>query len=140
VKSVSGTIPTVITNGEDPVASGLVLSLAHPGGNITGLTSVARDLSSKRLQLVKTMLPSAANVAVVWNGAFANKVMEVKETQSAAITLGLQIIPVEIQRPDDIDQAFADAINKHIDALISLPDPLTNVLATRIIELAKHCA
>jgi putative ABC transport system substrate-binding protein len=137
VSRVNGTIPIVITNGEDPVRSGLVASLARPGGNVTGLTSIASDLSAKRLQLVKEILPGVSNVAVLWNPAFPDKVLEFKETQTAATALGLQIQPLEIQNPSDIDSALEAAIKGHAEALITLPDPLTNVLRTRIIELSR---
>jgi ABC-type uncharacterized transport system substrate-binding protein len=137
VSRVNGTIPIVITNGENPVRSGLVASLARPGGNVTGLTSIASDLSAKRLQLVKEILPGVSHVAVLWNPAFPDKVLEFKETQTAATALGLQIQSLEIQNPSDIDNALEAAIKGHAEALITLPDPLTNVLRTRIIELSR---
>jgi putative ABC transport system substrate-binding protein len=137
VKDASGTIPIVTAVGEDPIASGLVATLARPGSNVTGMTSLTRFFSAKRLQLVKEIEPRVSTVGVVWNSVFPNKVMELKATQAAAETLGIRIIDPGIQNPGGLDGAFEEAIKGEARALISLPDPLTNVLAPRIIQFAR---
>jgi putative tryptophan/tyrosine transport system substrate-binding protein len=134
--NASDTIPIVMTNVEEPVASGLVASLARPGKNVTGLTALVRDLSAKRLELLREVLPKVSRVSVLWNPAFPGKDLELKETQNAAIGLGIQLQSLEIRSSTDIDSAFETATKAHSEALVTLPDPLTNSYGARIIELA----
>ncbi len=135
-RKVTTTIPIVMTNVEDPVKSGLVGSLARPGGNVTGLTSLVRDLSAKRLELLKEVRPGLARVAVLWNAAYPEKANEFEETQAAARVLSIQVQPLAIQQATDIESAFETAIRVRAGALITLPDPLTNTNGRRIIDLA----
>jgi putative tryptophan/tyrosine transport system substrate-binding protein len=136
VMNASDTIPIVMTNVEEPVASGLVASLARPGKNVTGLTALVRDLSAKRLELLREVLPKVSRVSVLWNPAFPGKDLELKETQNAAIALGIQIQSLEIRSSMDIDGAFETATKARSEALVTLPDHLTNSYGTRITELA----
>jgi putative ABC transport system substrate-binding protein len=136
VMNASDTIPIVMTNVEEPVASGLVASLARPGKNVTGLTALVRDLSAKRLELLREVLPKVSRVSVLWNPAFPGKDLELKETQNAAIAFGIQVQSLEIRSSTDIDSAFETATKARSEALVTLPDPLTNSYGARIIELA----
>ena len=135
-RKVTTTIPIVMTNVEDPVGSGLAASLARPGGNVTGLTALVRELSAKRLQLLKEIRPGAARVAVLWNSAYPGKANEFEETQKAARVLGIQLQPLRIQRADEIEGAIESAVKARADALITLPDPLTNTNGRQIADLA----
>ena len=135
-KTASSTIPIVMTNVEDPVATGLVTSLARPGGNVTGLTALVRDLSAKRLQLLKETIPSVSRVAVLWNSAYSGKDREFHEMRTASAPLALQLLPLQVQRPDQIDAALESATRERAGALITLPDPLTNTYGAQIVTLA----
>ena len=107
------TIPIVMTGvGIDPVGAGLVESLARPGGNVTGITILARELGGKRLELLKEAVPKVARVAVLYDAASPGNVLDVKEVLPvAARALGLTIQPWEIRDADDFDRVFA-ALNK----------------------------
>src|SRR5712664_2121895 len=108
-KRATTTIPIVVTFAADPVGSGLVASLARPGGNITGLTTLARGLVAKRLELLKAVVSGSTRMAVLWQpGALGERAMRdmVEETQVAGRTLGLQLRFVEARRPEDFEQAF----------------------------------
>jgi len=106
----------------DPVASGLVASLAKPGGNVTGLSIQAADLASKRLEILREIVPSLRQLAVMANAGNAQPVLEAKETQAAARALGLEVVPLEIGRAEDIAPAIqalkADALYIAIDQLM----------------------
>jgi putative tryptophan/tyrosine transport system substrate-binding protein len=136
VKRVSATIPIVLTSAGDPLGSGLVSSLAHPGGNITGLSLMAADLGGKRLEILREVLPSISKVAVLWNVAnpYAAKVFA--ETEHAARTLQITIQSVEIRKPEDFDAAFDSVKVGHPEGLISIEDPLTFDHRTEIVEFA----
>ena len=112
-KNATKTIPIVMTGaGSDPVEAGLIESLARPGGNVTGLTTLARELGGKRLELLKEAVPKVARVAVLYDPANPGNVLEVKEVLPvAARALGLTIQPWEVRAADDFDRVFA-ALNK----------------------------
>jgi len=122
VKQATTVIPIVFAVGIDPVASGLVASLAKPGGNVTGLSIQAADLASKRLEILREVVPSLRRLAVMTNAGNAQPVLEAKETEAAARALGLEILPLEIRRAEDIAPAFqalkADALYVAIDQLM----------------------
>jgi ABC-type uncharacterized transport system substrate-binding protein len=135
-KNATRTIPIVMTNVADPVADGLVASLAHPGGNVTGVTSLTKDLSGKRLELLKEAFPNVYQVAVLWNSAVPERAVEFRETQAAAKAMRVWLQSLKVRSPDDIDRAFEAVSREHAGALVTLPDPLTNTYAARIAELA----
>ena len=111
-RNATKSIPIVMVVGADPVQSGLVESLARPGGNVTGLTTLARDLGGKRLELLKEVVPKLARVAVLYDPAIPDSVLEVKEVLPiAARALGLAIQPWEVRAADDFEKVFA-ALNK----------------------------
>ncbi len=135
-KAATSAIPIVMTNVEDPVAAGLVASLGRPGGNVTGLTALVRDLSAKRLEILHEVLPKVTRVAVLWNAAYPEKAAEFSETQVAAQTLNLRLQPLQITDPDDLESTIEKATKDRAGGLIVLPDPLTNTHHLRIIEFA----
>jgi putative ABC transport system substrate-binding protein len=118
------TIPIVALMG-DPVEIGLVASLARPGGNLTGVSAQSTAVSGKMLELLKEAVPQASRVAVLWNAANPNKVLEWQETQSVAQALGVTLQSVEVRTPDDFERAFAALTRGRADALITFIDALT---------------
>src|SRR5229473_571976 len=124
-KRATSTIPIVMTAAGDPLGSGLVASLARPGGNITGLSLMAADLGGKRLELLHELLPRASRVAVLWNAANPYSAHVFKETESAAGVLGMALQSLEVRGPSEFDSAFESARREHLDALITVEDPLT---------------
>ena len=137
-KRATTTIPIVMTSAGDPVGSGLVASLAKPGGNVTGLSTFTRDLAAKRLQLLKEVVPLVSRVAVLWNAANPYAVLNMRETEAAARTLGLQVQSVEVRGPDDIETGFSTAIRWRAGAFIVVDDPFTYLHRTRIADLAAR--
>ncbi|HEV2714758.1 MAG TPA: ABC transporter substrate-binding protein [Terriglobales bacterium] len=136
-KQATATIPIVMVGVVDPVRAGLVSNLAHPGGNITGTSGVGANVVDKQLELVRTLLPHAAQVSVLWNPSnrvFARQLLD--EAMLAAPKLRLQLRAVEARTPDELDGAFA-AISEHKpDALLVLADPMLGSQAQRIADLA----
>ena len=138
-KRATDTIPIVLGQaGVDPVAAGLVTSLARPGGNITGLSAITATLSGKRLELLKATIPRAQRVAALWHAAVPDKAVQLRETRSAAQALGIEVQSLEIRAPDDLPRVFAEATGEGADALLVFQDFLTLHLQPRIIELAAQ--
>jgi len=135
VKKATSTTPIVMAAG-DPVAAGIVSSLARPGGNITGLSQMAPELSGKRLELLKEILPKLSRVAGLWNPEGRVATFSWEEMQHPARELKLQLHSLEIRNPDDIEKAFEEATRAHIDALMIMPDPVTRTNLNRIAGLA----
>src|SRR3972149_10817864 len=132
----TSTIPILMTASGDAVGTGIVASLARPGGNVTGLTSLSRELSGKRLELLKEAVRGLSRVAVLWNAADPDKARDVEETQVQAKTLGLELQSIEIRGPDDFDGAFQTATRKRAGALLTLADSLTINHQSLIVYLA----
>jgi putative ABC transport system substrate-binding protein len=131
------TIPIVMGGaGLDPVKAGLVESLAHPGGNVTGVTRLITDLSGKRLELLKEAVPKLARVGVLYDPATQSSVLEVKEVQTAAHPLQLTIRPWEVRVADDFDRVFAAQSKDRVDGLFVSRSPLINNNENRIVGLA----
>ncbi len=124
-KRATTTIPIVMTAAGDPLGSGLVASLARPGGNVTGMSLMAPDLGGKRLELLKEVLPGLSRVAVLWNAANPYPALVFKQTQAAGRILGIQVQSLEVRSPDDFDGTFEAARRQRPDALITVEDPLT---------------
>ena len=124
-KQATSTIPIVMGGiAADPVATGLIASLARPGGNITGMTMLSPQLSGKRLELLKTMLPRLARVAVFWNPPNPAYGPILKELESAAESLRLTLHRLEVRVPADFEGAFEAAVRQRVGALIAPGDPL----------------
>jgi len=128
----SDTIPIVMTLAADPIRSGFIESLAHPGGNVMGMSALASDMAGKRLELLKEAVPRAQRVAVLWNSDNPSKVAEWGETQEAAGTVGLALRSVEARSRDELETALA-AIGKNLpDAMLTFAEGLTISLRQRI--------
>src|SRR5215467_10223569 len=138
-KKATRTIPIVFLAFSDPVASGLVDSLARPGGNITGLTTGAPVLAGKRLELLKESVPKLSRIIVISNPTNPAVALQWKATEAAAQGLGVQLRSVEVRSVSDFDSAFSVITNERAQALLTMSDPLNNSQAKRIIEFAiKH--
>lgn len=136
VKKATSSIPIVFTNVSDPVGAGLVASLARPGGNVTGLSSVSQDLSGKRLELLKETIPKASRFAVLYNPNDSAKVAEFKEIEVAARPLGVQLQSLEVRSLDEFENAFKTATRGKAAALQVLPTTILSTHRKRIAELA----
>jgi ABC-type uncharacterized transport system substrate-binding protein len=125
LKKATNTIPIVMTSSTDPVGTGLVASLARPGGNVTGLTNVGGELGGKLLELLKEITPSLARVAILATYGSASGADEVfaKETQVPARAMGVQLIRVRVQSPDDIDAAFRTITKERANGLLMRLQP-----------------
>jgi putative ABC transport system substrate-binding protein len=134
-KQATTTIPIVFALAADPVGSGLVASLARPGGNVTGLSILSSDLAGKRIELLREVLPGLRRLAVIVNIGSANAVLEIAEAQAAARKLGLDVDVLEIRRAEDIVPAFG-TLKSGVQALYVCPDPLVNANHARINILA----
>jgi putative tryptophan/tyrosine transport system substrate-binding protein len=136
LKDSTTTIPIVVTSAGDLVGRGLVASLARPGGNITGWTSIAPDLSGKRLELLTELVPRASRVAFLYQ---PHEKDELRELQIAARTLGLQVQQLEVQQASQFRTAYATMSREHADALLISSNPFTGSHRIQLIELAaKH--
>jgi len=134
-KKVTTRIPLVMANVTDPVAVGLVESLARPGGNITGISNLAPDLGGKRLDLLKEIVPGLSRVAVLGDPSSPSHAPGWRETESAAQSLGVQVQSVEVRAPNpDFAGAFAAIVRYGADALLTLSQPLIRVHRTQIID------
>jgi len=137
-RQATTTIPIVMPVGSDPVGEGLVASLAHPGGNITGLSMMAPELGEKRLQLLRETFPEASRaVAVLWNPAYAGMRARFEEAKVAAPKLGLTARSVEVRDTRELDVAFEAIVREHPEALV-LSDPFTFSQRARIVEFAAE--
>jgi len=134
-KQATSVIPIVFANAGDPVGNGLVASLARPGGNITGLSLQGTDTAGKRLGLLREVLPGLRRLAIMANSGAPAAVLEVREVQTVASTLGLEVAAFEIRRAEDIAPAF-EALKSRAEALYVCPDPLVNTNRIRINTLA----
>jgi putative ABC transport system substrate-binding protein len=137
-KGATSTIPIVMTNDNDPVGTGIVASLARPGGNITGLTTLTAELNGKRLELLKETLPRLSHVVALRGrpSQSSAETLHLKETQDAARSLGLKLQFQDLKEPDDLNRAF-DAITKaRTEALIVTGDPIASANRKRIVEFA----
>ena len=123
-KRATSIIPIVFAAAYDPVATGIVASLARPGGNVTGL-SQATDLATKRLQFLNEVVPAFGDLAIIVNIGNSGAVLEMHEVQTAATKLGVKIVTLEIQRAEDIAQAF-ETLRDHAQALYVCVEPLVN--------------
>ena len=138
LRRATSAIPIVMAVSAAPVETGLVASLAWPGGNITGLSIQAAEMGGKRLGLLKEAVPHAARVAVLWNAAYPGKDVELKDTQIAARTLGVTLHAVAVRGPDDFDPAFAAIAKERPDALLTFSDALTLNHQRRIVDFAAR--
>ena len=135
-KESTTVIPIVMALTADPVGSGFVASLARPGGNITELTSLSRDLSGKRLELLKEIVPRLSHVAVLWNSGNPDNAAQLREAESVAHALGLLLQPTEVRSSNDFDKAFSAINSGRAGALYTLGDSLFANNRKRIVDFA----
>jgi putative ABC transport system substrate-binding protein len=136
LKNVTTTVPVVMVATGDPVGAKFVASLAHPGGNITGLSTVSLELATKRLALLKEAFPRVSRVAVIWNVTDPVKRLDMLQTEVAAKTLGLTLLSVGVRGPDEFENTFADIRKERADVIVTLADELTVSRRDEIIQLA----
>jgi len=137
-KNATKTIPIVMPFSSDPVGDGLVASLARPGGNITGLSLMAPELATKRLQLLKEVFPKVRPVAALWNPDYAGMAARLRQTQGAAPAVGLEVISVEIRDSRELERALEALDRQRPSAIFLLADPLTMSQRLRIVEFAAE--
>jgi len=131
-------IPIVMAAVGDPIAAGFIASLARPGGNITGASLLATELTAKRLQLLKEVLPALTRLAVLWSAANASVIQKLKQIQAAAPQFGVQLHAFELRVPDDLDQGFESAVQLRAQALMTTEDAIQITYRARVAELGKR--
>ena len=132
----SKTIPIVFMGHPDPVGDGIVDSLARPGGNATGLSTVATELAPNQLELLKEVVPSASRVALLWTPGSPEVVAGLKNLQAVSPALGVTLLPVEFTKPEDLDRVFAAILKERPDALYVFGAPLIGIYRRQIAEFA----
>jgi len=137
-KNTTTTIPIVMVSSGDPVATGLVASLARPGGNLTGLTGLATELSGKRLELLREAIPSLSRVAVLWNSLDGAMTLTFRGIQAAARALGVTVQPLGVREAEDIDSAIAAMTEERPDALFMITDVLTRRHTRQVVDFAAQ--
>jgi putative ABC transport system substrate-binding protein len=131
-------IPVVIMGAGDPVGTGLVKSLAHPGGNVTGVAELSTELSAKRLELLNEAVPGVSQVAVLWNAADRAMALRYREIETAAKTMHIEVRPLAVREPEDFDEAFAAMRRDRPGAMFMITDALTGLNRKRIVEFAAE--
>jgi putative ABC transport system substrate-binding protein len=132
----TSTIPIVMATGADPVGFGLVTSLSHPGGNVTGLANFAEVLGAKQIDLLRALIPRLARLGTFVNLTNPLHEPQLHETRGAAVASGIDLMPVEIHSPDELGPAFEALAKERVEALAVPPDPVFNNFRGRIAELA----
>jgi putative ABC transport system substrate-binding protein len=135
-KEGTSTIPIVMAQDNDPLGAGFVASLAHPGGNVTGLANLAAELSGKQLELLKEILPKLSRLAVFSDKTEPGNPQAIKATDAAAKGFGLQVSHMDVQTQKDIDPAFRAAMKNRAEALLVMPTPAMNQHRKRIVDAA----
>ena len=135
-KEATNTIPVVMTFDNDPVGNDFVASLARPGGNITGLSTLAPEISGKQLELLKEIVPKLSRVAVLGSSTNPGNAQALKETELAAGALGVRLQQLDIRSPTDIEPAFREASKGHANALLVLGSPVLASQRTQFADLA----
>jgi putative ABC transport system substrate-binding protein len=135
-KNVTSTVPIVMLNASDPVGAGLVSSLAHPGGNITGLSLLAPELSLKRVDLLKQAAQRLTRLGVLWNVQNPGMQLRFREVSTAAPGLGLQVLSFGVRNPSEFDEAFGAMQREHPEALLVMADTVTMGQRHRTVAFA----
>jgi ABC-type uncharacterized transport system substrate-binding protein len=135
-KQATRTIPIVFPLHGDPVGTGLVASLARPGGNITGLTSLGLEIGGKRLELLKEAVPHLSRVAVLSNANNPDHGSVLNDVKAAAVSLGLQLQPLEVKGPDEFESTISTVSKMRAQALLLLPDEMFNTHRGQVAALA----
>ncbi len=135
-KEATSTIPIVMSQDNDPVGNGFVASLARPGGNITGLAALRSELSGKRLELLKEIVPKLSRVAVFGTSTNPGNAQSLKEVELAAAAIGVAVEYVEVKAQKDIEVGFQNARNGRVEAALVLASPVFNSRRLQLVELA----
>ncbi len=137
LEEATSTIPIVFVGAGDPAGSGLAVTLSRPGGNATGISDQSVELSAKRLELLKQVVPHAQRIAVLWNADDLAMTARYREIEKAARILGTSVEPLGVREPEDFEQAFSAMTRARPDALLLVTDALTNLNRSRVLEFAK---
>jgi putative ABC transport system substrate-binding protein len=129
-------LPVVSFTTGDPVGTGLVDSLARPGGNITGISDVSAEITPKRLEILKEMAPGLRRVALLWNEADLGMTLRYRAAEAGAGAMGISVQPLGVREPDDFDRAFAAMNSDMPDAILMVADALTSLNRKRVFEFA----
>jgi putative ABC transport system substrate-binding protein len=129
-------LPVVAINAGDPVSTGLVDSLARPGGHLTGISDVSAELTPKRMEFLKQMAPGLRRVAMLWNTADLGMTLRYQASEAGAQAMGLHVQPLGVREPDDFEQAFAAMERERPDAILMVTDTLTLLNRTRVFAFA----
>jgi putative ABC transport system substrate-binding protein len=135
-RRATSTIPIVMVAVGDAVGAGFVASMARPGGNITGIGALSVDLSGKRLELLKQILPRASRVGVLWNPANPAGILGFRETESAARRLGITLQSLPVRGREEIAPAFAAMVQERVEGFVLVTDPLTWATRQEVVQLA----
>jgi putative ABC transport system substrate-binding protein len=131
-----GPLSTVATNAGDPVGTGLVASLARPGGNLTGISDVSAEVTPKRMELLKQVAPNLRRVAMLWNADDLGMSLRYQASEAGARSLGISVEPLGVREPDDFNVAFAAMTKDPPDAILMVTDSLTLLNRKRVFEFA----
>jgi len=137
-RKATSSVPIVMATVGDALGAGYVVSLARPGGNVTGLTLVATEQSAKRLQLLKEFSPNLARVAVLWNANASGHRLQFKEMEHSAPTLGLTVQSIAMREAGEFDAGFQAAKQANAQAIVTMDDPLVQSQRARIVEFARR--
>ena len=137
-RKATTSIPIVMTAVGDPIAAGFITSLARPGANITGASLLATELTAKRLQLLKEVLPTLTRLAVFWSSANASVVQKLKQIQAAAPRFQVQLHPFELRVPADLEKGFESAVQFGAQALMTTEDAIQITYRAQVVELGKQ--
>jgi putative tryptophan/tyrosine transport system substrate-binding protein len=132
------TVSVVAITGADPVGTGLIDSLARPGGNVTGVGEVAAELSAKRLEVLKDTFPNLRKIAMLWNAEDLGMTLRFKSAEAAGRALGFEIQPLGVREPEDFADAFAAMLRDRPDAILLVTDALTTLNRKRVFEFAAQ--
>src|SRR5437868_10129035 len=135
-KEATTTVPIVVTNAGDPVETGLAASFNRPGGNLTGISDMASELSVKRLDLIKTAVPALKRLALLWNADDLGMTTRYRAAAAAASTIGVAVQPLGVREPDDFESAFAAISRENPDGILMVTDALTILNRKRVFEFA----
>jgi putative tryptophan/tyrosine transport system substrate-binding protein len=139
-KRATEKIPIVFAGSSDPISTGVVASLAHPGGNVTGLSLMASDLSAKRLELIKTLVPRVSQIAVLWDSSNPGMALRVRETQAAAEQSKIAFFDAGARNLDELETMFSELLKRKPEALVVTAEPFTREYRTRILDFIARNA
>ncbi|MEO8923871.1 MAG: ABC transporter substrate-binding protein [Caldimonas sp.] len=135
-KNATSTVPIVFVGDGDAIGVGLIASLSRPGGNVTGITDQANELSAKRLELLKEAIPAVKRVAVLWNADDLGMTLRYQQIQKAAAVLRLTVEPLGVREPEDFNSAFSSMDKERPDALLLVTDSFTDLSRKRVLDFA----